>query len=99
MWRSAVSRRKGLSGRKEGKTRLMNIVMQLRKGKDTCPNALEGLLTLCVAVACHPYLFDGAVSHIHCLGSLSRPKTTLGTGSSLYYGRAYRRQRRENGHS
>ena len=39
----------GLTGRKEGKTRLMNMVMQLRK------------------VACHPYLFEGAVrcnSHI-----------------------------------
>jgi len=39
----------GLTGKKEGKTRLMNMVMQLRK------------------VACHPYLFEGAVrdnSHI-----------------------------------
>jgi len=33
----------GLTGKKEGKTRLMNMVMQLRK------------------VACHPYLFEGAV--------------------------------------
>ena len=35
----------GLTGKKEGKTRLMNMVMQLRK------------------VACHPYLFEGAVRH------------------------------------
>ena len=43
-----VDRPTGLTGKKEGKTRLMNMVMQLRK------------------VACHPYLFEGAVRYHIC---------------------------------
>lgn len=38
---TSLSSHPGLSGKKEGKTRLMNIVMQLRKGKGN--NSLVGI--------------------------------------------------------
>lgn len=54
----------GLTGKKEGKTRLMNMVMQLRKGARFLsairPKGLHSINTF--VVCCHPYLFDGAVS-------------------------------------
>ncbi|KAF8523173.1 P-loop containing nucleoside triphosphate hydrolase protein [Hysterangium stoloniferum] len=50
----------GLSGKKEGKARLMNIVMQLRKGWELSSHCLCGRYRyLPHAVTCHPYLFDG----------------------------------------
>jgi len=70
----------GLTGKKEGKTRLMNMVMQLRK------------------VACHPYLFEGAV---RCNGRIF-PSLTLmahpGTGSSIHHRRTSRRELWKNGY-
>lgn len=53
----------GLTGKKEGKTRLMNVVMQVgythivRCGKITPTYVTKQLRK----VTCHPYLFDGAV--------------------------------------
>lgn len=49
----------GLTGKKEGKTRLMNMVMQLRK------------------VACHPYLFEGAVRGLSVQHPLSTDTNNL----------------------
>jgi hypothetical protein len=64
----------GLTGKKEGKTRLMNMVMQLRK------------------VACHPYLFEGAVR----CNSRIFPALALmvhpGTGTSIHHRRAPHRK-------
>ena len=70
----------GLTGKKEGKTRLMNMVMQLRK------------------VACHPYLFEGAVrcnSRIFpTLALMAHP----GTGSSIHHRRTSYRELWKNGY-
>lgn len=53
----------GLTGKKEGKTRLMNMVMQVRLidgVRQTCPTKYQ-----LRKVTCHPYLFDGAVSLLY----------------------------------
>jgi SWI/SNF-related matrix-associated actin-dependent regulator of chromatin subfamily A member 5 len=49
----------GLTGKKEGKTRLMNMVMQVRRYISTFLILISKLLQL-RKVTCHPYLFDGA---------------------------------------
>lgn len=52
---------KGLTGKKEGKTRLMNMVMQVSKFVGAiCATSL--IYPQLRKVTCHPYLFDGAVS-------------------------------------
>lgn len=48
----------GLTGKKEGKTRLMNMVMQV--SQDFLPCRWVSSRVQLRKVTCHPYLFDGA---------------------------------------
>ena len=50
----------GRAGKKQGKTRLMNMVMQV----SSHPQSFSSADPVCVQlrkVTCHPFLFDGAV--------------------------------------
>ena len=71
----------GLTGKKEGKTRLMNMVMQLRK------------------VACHPYLFEGAVRDTNRIFQAPVLIVSPGTRSSIHHRRASYSELWKNGYS
>jgi hypothetical protein len=51
----------GLTGKKEGKTRLMNMVMQVTLAFLLSYSLVETSFYQLRKVTCHPYLFDGAV--------------------------------------
>jgi len=60
LWRHLIIFTAGLTGKKEGKTHLMNMVMQV----SSCPQLFSSADPVSVQlwkVTCHPYLLDGAV--------------------------------------